>query len=564
MVDIGLKSTQPELAGRLQKLMLLRLLFVSILLGASVYLQARQTKTYFGDIQNTHYFLIATVYFLTFIYIIFLTTRKNLTGQAYLQLLIDTFFITAIIYSTGGIGSIFSFLYILTIINASIIVYRKGGMIIASSCSILYGLLLDLHYYGVIQPLGSSWFYASEYQASNIFYIIIVNIGAFYIVAFLSSFPSEQARKSRAALKEKEDDITKLEALNEWIISSMTSGLVTVDGQRNIILFNPAAEKIFEIKAEDIIGKKISSIFPLMDKYLDDSFDDGYYEFVKTHGFIDVEYKKSDDQVLSLRFFMSPLRIPNTDRIGNILLFQDVTEMKEIEKEMKRVEGLALMGELAAGMAHEIRNPMASISGSIQMLSEVLKTDEVSGRLMGIILRETDRLNRLINDFLKYARPKPLEYREFDLNHVIIESLELLKNSGKWNNGIEVKTDLDEGSVLVSDPEQIKQVLWNIFLNAVDAIPNEGILFVSTKSINHDSKKHESDSIEIIVRDSGSGFSERSLSHLFTPFFTTKEGGSGLGLAIVKRIIENLKGEIYGRNHPEGGAEIKIVLKRHA
>jgi two-component system sensor histidine kinase PilS (NtrC family) len=403
--------------------------------------------------------------------------------------------------------------------------------------------------------------YASEYQASNIFFNITVNIGAFYIVAFLSSFPSEQARVSKAELKEKEDDISKLEALNEWIISSMTSGLVTVDGQRNIILFNPAAEKIFEIQAVDVIGKKIAKIFPFIDRYLDETYDDGYSELVKPHGFIDIEHKKSDDQSLSLRFFMSPLQIPDTNQRGNILLFQDVTEMKEIEKEMKRVEGLALIGELAAGIAHEIRNPMASISGSIQMLNEGLETDEVSGRLMDIILRETDRLNRLINDFLKYARPKSLEYSKFNINHVIIESLELLKNSGKWNDGIDVKTELDENAVLVSDPEQVKQVLWNIFLNAVDAIPDKGTLFISTKNMNQHSKKTESELIEIIVRDSGNGFSEKSLSHLFTPFFTTKKGGSGLGLAIVKRIIESLKGEIYGRNHPDGGAEVKILLE---
>jgi len=562
MVDIDLKSTQPELAGRLQKLMLLRLLFVSVLLGVSVYLQVRQTKAYFGDIQTTHYFLIATVYFLTFIYILLFKTLKNLATQAYLQLLVDTFFITAIIFSTGGIGSIFSFLYILTIINASIIVYRKGGMIIASSCSILYGLLLDLHYYGVIHPLGSSWAYASEYQASNIFYIITVNIGAFYIVAFLSSYPSEQARRSKAELREMEDDISKLEALNEWIISSITSGLITVDGQRKIILFNPAAVKIFEIKAADVIGKKISEVLPFIDTYLDKSYDDGDTDLVKPHGFIDVEYKKLDNQMLSLRFFMSPLRIPDTNQRGNILLFQDLTEMKEIEKEIKRVEGLALIGELAAGIAHEIRNPMASISGSIQMLREGLGTLEINEKLMDIILREVDRLNRLINDFLKYARPRPMDLKEFDLNHVIIESLELLKNSGKWDNGIQVKTELDDQAKLVSDPEQIKQVLWNVFLNAVDAISNEGILYISTKTIKP-SGKSESDLMEIIVRDSGSGFSEKSLSHLFTPFFTTKEGGSGLGLAIVKRIIESLKGEIYGKNHPDGGAEITMIFKKN-
>ena len=563
MVDIDLKNSQSELAGKLQKLMLLRLLFISLLLGASVFLQVRQTKTYFGDIQTTHYFLIATVYFLTFVYIIIFTTFKNLVRQAYLQLLADSLFITAIIYSTGGINSIFSFLYILTIINASLILYRKGGMIIASSCSILYGLLLDLHFYNVIQPLGTNWDFSFEYRASNIFYIIVVNIAAFYIVAFLSSLPSEQARKSREELKEKEDDISKLEALNKWIISSITSGLIAVDEQKKIILFNPAAEKIFGLAAVNVAGKRIPDILPSIDGYIPDQPGDGMIITAKSNSIRDIEYRNKNSDSLSLRFSMSPLIIPDIDKKGNILLFQDITEMKEIEREMKKVEGLALVGELAAGIAHEIRNPMASISGSIQMLRESMDTDDVSSRLMDIILRETDRLNSLINDFLKYARPKPFEIRQFNLNQLITESLDLLKNSSIWNKNIELKIDLDSMDSIESDPEQIRQVIWNILINAAEAMPEGGALHIATRSVAiSDSMKKKSDMVEITVRDSGKGFTEKALDQMFSPFFTTKEEGSGLGLAIVKQIIEGLKGNINGRNHPDGGAEISVLLKR--
>ena len=563
MVDIDLKNSQSELAGKLQKLMLLRLLFISLLLGASVFLQVRQTKTYFGDIQTTHYFLIATVYFLNFVYIIIFTTFKNLVRQAYLQLLADSLFITAIIYSTGGINSIFSFLYILTIINASLILYRKGGMIIASSCSILYGLLLDLHFYNVIQPLGTNWEFSFEYRASNIFYIIVVNIAAFYIVAFLSSLPSEQARKSREELKEKEDDISKLEALNKWIISSITSGLIAVDEQKKIILFNPAAEKIFGLAAVNVAGKRIPDILPSIDGYISDQPGDGMIITAKSNSIRDIEYRNKNSDSLSLRFSMSPLIIPDIDKKGNILLFQDITEMKEIEREMKKVEGLALVGELAAGIAHEIRNPMASISGSIQMLRESMDTDDVSSRLMDIILRETDRLNSLINDFLKYARPKPFEIRQFNLNQLITESLDLLKNSSIWNKNIELKIDLDSMDSIESDPEQIRQVIWNILINAAEAMPEGGALHIATRSVAiSDSMKKESDMVEITVRDSGKGFTEKALDQMFSPFFTTKEEGSGLGLAIVKQIIEGLKGNINGRNHPDGGAEISVLLKR--
>jgi two-component system sensor histidine kinase PilS (NtrC family) len=564
MVEHDLKDPRPELPRRLQILMLLRLLIVSLLLGVSAFIQIRETRAYFGEIQTSHYLLIATIYFLTFIYIILFKTRKNLIRQAYLQLLVDTFFITAIIYSTGGIDSIFSFLYILTIINASTILYRRGGMIIASSSSILYGLLLDLHYYDVIDPFGSRWDYGLEYQSFNIFYTIVVNISAFYLVALLSSIASEQARKSQVELKAKEDDIIKLEALNEWIIRSIKSGLVTLDGQGKIILFNPAAENIFGISSLKVIGRNIIDVFPFLKDHLAAKKEDiSLRETGYPPRFIDLPYLGNHDKGLSLRFFISPLRIPNGDQKGRILFFQDITEMKRIEEEMKKVEGLALIGELAAGIAHEIRNPMASISGSIQMLKEGMNKDDMDGRLMDIILREINRLNNLVNDFLLFARPKPSGIREFDLKPLIIESLELFKNSGKWNDQMKVETYFQGDIRLFSDPEQIKQVLWNIFLNAVEAMPERGILYVNAESA-HDGKILESkrEMVRIVVRDNGRGFSEKALQYLFTPFFTTREGGSGLGLAIVKRIVEGLGGTVYGANHPDGGAVITVLLQK--
>ena len=556
MVDIDLKNPQSELKGRLQKLMFLRLIFVSLLLGASVFIQAKETKTYFGDIQTSHYLLIAAIYFLTFIYIILFKTLKNLLKQAYFQLLVDTAFVTAIIYSTGGIDSVFSSLYILTIINGSIILYRKGGMIIASSCSFFYGFLLELHYYNTIHPFSSLLGYSQEYQGSHILYMIGVNIAAFYFVAFLSSYISEQARKSRVELKAKEDDIVKLEALNEWIIRSIAYGLIAFDGQGRILLFNPAAEETFGINASQVIGEKLTGILPFLSEYVEKGAEVQDGEIQKPSSFIDMQYRDKNGKKLSLRFFMSPLRIPNGDQKGQILFFQDITEMRHIEEEMKKVEGLALIGELAAGIAHEIRNPMASISGSIQMLIEEMESENVNSRLMDIILREINRLNHLVNDFLLFARPKSANLREFNLNQALFESLELFKNSGKWNNKMEIETHFEENIYLTSDPEQVKQVLWNIFLNAVDAMPEGGVLRISMDSITHEGRKM----VRISVRDSGKGFSKKAISQLFTPFYTTKEDGSGLGLAIVKRIVEGLKGSVYGGNYPEGGAEITVLL----
>jgi len=560
MVEKGLHIPKEDLSGRLQNLMFLRVLFVSILLGASLFVQAKETKIYFGDIQASHYLIIVAIYFLTFIYILFLKKGKDLTTLAYIQLLVDTFFVTAIIYSTGGINSIFSFLYILTIINASIILYRKGGMTIASCSSILYGLLLDLHYFGVIYPLGGHLSQPYEYQNLYFFYMIVVNIAAFYLVAFLSSYPSEQARKSQVELRAKQDDIVKLEALNEWIIGSMTSGLIALDSQNRIILFNPAAREIFGLESDRAIGHNLFEPFPFLDDYIELNGEKLGLKNEHLASFIDFPYQRLDEKKI-LRLSMTPLNLPGGGRRGQILIIQDMTEMKRIEEEMKRVEGLALVGELAAGIAHEVRNPMASISGSIQMLKEGLDRDAVDSRLMDIILREINRLNLLVNDFLLFARPRPVDLQTFDLDQLIADSLELFQNSKKWLSKMHVETDFYRDIRVESDPEQIKQVLWNLFVNASEAMPGGGSLHIRTQVI-HD--RHvlgdNGISVKITIRDTGEGFSEKALRHIFTPFFTTKDGGTGLGLAIVKRIMNGLKGEVYGKTHPEGGAEITIFL----
>lgn len=539
--------------------MLLRVLVVSLLLGALIFIQAKQTQTYFGHVQTFHYLLIATVYFVSLIYVILLKFFQKFSLQAYIQLFFDTVVITAVIYSTGGIDSIFSFLYILSIISGGIILYRKGGMIIASACSILYGLLLDLHYYGLIHPVGTQGSSPERYQSAYIFFIVLANMVGFYVSAYLSSYLSEQAREKGIELEEKQRDFDKLEVLNESIINSITSGLVALDGQDNIILFNPAAEKIFGTRANQVCGQPITEALPHLGAHLAHK-ELQWPQFPRNRPmFSDFPYPGPDGKGLHLRLSVSPLSLTLGGRRGQILIFQDVTEAKEIEEEMKKVEGLAMIGELAAGIAHEIRNPMASISGSIEMLKEGLEKDDVNSRLMDIISREINRLNHLVNDFLLFARPKETSLREFDLNQLILESLELFKNSQYCTQDINTHTDFRHEIRLKSDPEQIKQVLWNLFLNASEAMDNKGTIYV-TAGLESNPREPDRERVRIVVRDTGKGFDKKVLSQLFIPFFTTKERGSGLGLAIVKRIVEALQGQVFGENHPKGGAVFTIYL----
>ncbi len=555
------RISRPELISRLQILMFLRVVLVSLLLGASVLIQIRETRTYFGYIQSFHFFLLAAVFLLTFVYVVILKSLRNLLMFAYVQLFVDSFIITAIIYSTGGVDSIFSFLYILDIIGASIILYRKGAILIASSSSILFGLLLDFQFFGWVHPLGTRVVSTSDEQRMPFFFLALVNMAAFYLVAFLSSFLSEQARKSRAELKAKQTDLDQLEILKDSIINSISSGLIALDARARVILFNPAAEEMFSKKSSACLGEPIHELLPDIAAYF--SHQERTSELTLRRGvpFADIPYKRPGQKPMHLRLSLSPLQFGPDLEQGHILVFQDMTSIRKIEQKMKKVEGLALIGELAAGIAHEIRNPMASISGSIQMIKGRLGKDDINSRLMEIVLREIKRLNELVNDFLLFARPKKAKLRAFDLTDVILESLELFQNSQHWNEGIRVFPDISEHLRLISDPELVKQILWNLFVNAFEAMPTGGSLQIkATKENEPEESSDDLAWVRIVVRDTGNGFDESAMSHLFTPFFTTKEEGSGLGLAIVKRVVDTLHGEAFGENHPEGGAEITILL----
>jgi len=554
MVKTDQDHAQKETLSRLQLLMFLRVGLVSLLLGVAIIIQVRETKTYFGEILNAHYFLIALIYFLTFFYVVALNYIKNFPRFAYLQLLLDTIFITAIIYTTGGIESIFSFLYLLNIISGGIILYRRGGMIIASFSSLLYGGFLDLSYYELIKPIGYHFPYLQDYQSSEIFYRILVNVAGFYLVGLLSGFLSEQIRKSRAELKVKQKDIADLEILKENIIHSISSGLVALDEHGKVITFNRGAEKIFSIDSRDAIQNDINDIIPFIMPYL---------KVTNPNKFIQLSHKRSDGQQIDLLLNISPLKNQDGSKKGEILVFQDTTRIREMEREVKRMEDLAMLGELAAGIAHEIRNPLASISGSIQVLNDSLskKATRINKRLMEIILREVSRLDHLVNDFLQFARPQRIEIEEFDLNQLIMDTLYIFQNSQNWSQNLAVETKFFSPLKINSDPQQLKQVFWNILLNAYEAMPKGGFICVSTdKTKEFNGSGEYIDSVRIKVEDNGPGIDTKVIKDIFKPFSTTKKDGSGLGLAIVRRIVEGLGGKVSGQNLTGGGTAIAIIL----
>jgi len=554
------EDVQREFLKKLHWLMFLRVLVITFLLGITILIQLKQTPSYLAPFLIYLYTVIVIVYFLTFIYAFIVNRIKNLPVFAYLQIILDIFLITFLIYSTGGKGSVFTFMYSISIITASILVYRKGGIFVASLCSILYGGLLDLEFYGIIHPVSSKVLGPKDYQTTDVFYSILINITAFYLVAFLSSLLSEQTRRSKRELQKKQVDFDQLEALNRNIIQSINSGLLTTDLEGKVTFFNKAAEEITGYSSLQVCNSRVEYVFPCLKDSLNPDHSPSQFE---------IEFKREDGRTLYLGFSISSLRDSRGEDLGDILIFQDLTKLRAMEEHIRMVDRLAAVGSLAAGIAHEMRNPLASVSGSIQVLKGELQLNNGNERLMDIAIRETERLNALIADFLLFAKPG-LEGKEVvDITKVINDTLGEFASSPEWNKDIEVYKNLPRGSKVEANPRQLKQVFWNLFINAVQAMPEGGKLNIEIRNQKSEarslkymsnSQKAEDNLLEIIITDTGCGIPKKNLGKIFDPFFTTKEKGAGMGLAIAYRIIESYKGKTVVKSRLGQGTTFTIYL----
>jgi two-component system sensor histidine kinase PilS (NtrC family) len=394
-----------------------------------------------------------------------------------------------------------------------------------------------------------------------------MNITAFFLVALLSSFLSEQVRESKQALKIKEQDYQKLEVLYRNIIESIGSGLLTVDKKNKISFFNRAAEIITGYKLSRVYGVRLHDIFPKLQEAAGNSEQTEHCEGTRSR--FEISFNRSDGTLIHLGFSRSMLKDTDGNIQGTIYAFQDVTRLKQMEEHVKLVDRLAAIGRLATGMAHEIRNPLASMSGSIQMLKETLELDSANKRLMDIVLKETNRLDQLLSDFVLFTHPDDRKREWVDLNGIINDTLQLVSYN-PLKNGIEVEKNLQGSPMVEADSQQLKQVFWNLFINALQAMGDGGRLTVSTRVMQYDSL-HESrrehldknagtEWTEIVIADTGKGIPKSYLDKIFDPFFTTKEKGIGLGLAIVYSIIESYRGIIGVTSQDNKGSQFTINL----
>ena len=557
-------DTHQKMLKNLKGLMLGRIIILTLLLTITLLFQLSEKRYFFLPLTNNFYYFISLFYLVTIAYALFLKKVKDPRRFAFSQIVVDQLFITGLIYFTGGKESFFPIAYIFSIIASSMIFFKRGAVFSASLSSLLFGLLLLLQLYRWINPLGEPLIY----DASQIFHSLIIYMSAFYIVAFLSSAVSEELKKKGKELIQKQVDYNQLEAFNRNIIQSLDSGLLTADLSGNINFLNRTAEKILNRNGESLKDTSIYDLFPKINDMVEelkkkDSESSGDYQRYET------PLSNQDGSKIYLGFSISSLTNPEGSLIGHTLIFQDITKFKEMEEEMKRVDKMAAVGVLAAGMAHEIRNPLASLSGSIQMLKTELALDDHQQHLMEITLRESERLNALITDFLLFAQPPQTRKMLYPIGRILEETIDLLRHSPSFHDGIHIRPPRNQEEVRVSiDPDQMKQVFWNLFLNAAQSMSSGGEIQIQLGKGNGwgvtglplSSQQGEKEWAKISIIDSGNGIAEIEREKIFEPFFTTKENGTGLGLSIVHKIVENHNGLIKVESELGRGSTFTIYL----
>jgi len=518
-----------SLKKKIKALILFRAVFVTLFFGSSFFFreseQLLQTRSL--------YYLIGSFYAVTLIYVFLLERIRNLVLFAYVQIILDVISAILLVYVTGGIESWVSFSLVLIIIASSIVLNKKAGFVIATLSSIFYGILVNLQLYDVL-PLSSK----GLFKEPGYLYKLFIHIIFFYLTAYLSGYLSSRLEKTVQELERTDLDLRNLELFNKEVIESLPSGLFTVDMSGVVLLFNHAAERITGMKRDAVIGRKIDAVVP-------------FFQFPFSEGRRE-EIMPVDDVQKIIGITISPLKGVAQAPKGFIAVFQDLTQIKKLEDEIKKKEKLAAIGELSSNIAHEIRNPLASLKGSIEMLKEDSVSINYKERLMDIALKEMERLNNIITDFLTYSRPTLPVFQTFDLRELLDETIELLQNIDHNKGLIAIRKNYSSPLLVHADPQKIHQVFWNLGLNAIEAMPEGGELVINAANTD--------DSISITFHDSGYGIDGKDIERVFYPFFTTKEHGTGLGLAIAYRIIDEHKGRICVKSTSGIGTSFEIIL----
>ncbi|MDY0038982.1 MAG: ATP-binding protein [Desulforhabdus sp.] len=553
----------PPLTRKLKSLLLFRLLLGLLFLILTILVQSRHQWDFLAARLQPLYFFSIAIFLFTIVAAITLNRVQNLKRFAYLQLFFDVATVTTLIFLSGGVESIFSCLYMPVIISAALLLNRPGSLWTASMCSIAYGILLDLQYFKWIVPLevvsGTSYVHDSGFY----FHSLLMNIAAFYLVAYLSGYLAGELQKSSAVVKEQRKDLRELEALHRNTVRSINSGLLTIDRSGTILFSNPASLEILDLKHDQIEGRSIQELLPSFTPPIQPPVGSCHNEKSSlTMNRMELFHRRPDGKELCLGYTTSVLHSDNGQASGWVFIFQDLTRLKAMEENMRRMERLAYVGNIAAEIAHEIKNPLASISGAVELVQDDLKDDPTQTRLFNIMLREIQRIDELVNNFLLLTRGarNRAEKSAVAVVDTIQDILALLRARRKISFSHEVTTSFEIRPHVLIDPNHFHQIIWNLVVNALAAMPAGGELFIRVVGVRRGS---DADHFRIDVRDTGAGIAEEILEKMPEPFFTTKENGTGLGLSVVYQLVENSGGSIEVSRPNGAGTTFSLFFPHH-
>jgi len=540
-----------DLRRKLAWLIAIRAVISTVLLGSATLAQVTAPGSFPID---PFFALIGLTYALTIFYAATLRYVDRFRWLVDLQLVGDALVVSAFIYLTGGIASYFSMLYVLPIVGGSTVQFRRGGLLVATLSTVLYVGLIAGQYAGGHMLLQSEWGLQAIVLPPPVVagYTVTLNVFGFFAVALLSGRLAEELRSTGARLDLASTEIADLQAFNQHVIDSLPSGLVTTDPRHRVLTFNRAAALITGVPSFSALGQPIAEVLQLPPAVLQTLGDDLGDGPARRQEFL---YRTADGRGEIVLGLSTTHLVTPGGRAGFLFSFQDVTKIKRLERDSALQQRLAAVGEMAAGMAHEIRNPLASMSGSIQILRQELPLSAEQEQLMDIVLRESDRLNDTIRSFLAYARPQRFAVARLDIRRALSDAAALLRNSADVHDKHLVDVDVPPHELWYeADEGQIKQIVWNLATNGIRAMPDGGRLRLAAAF------EPVSNGVVITVQDEGIGIPPEDLDGLFQPFRGSFAKGTGLGLAIVHRIVSDYHGEIQVSSQPGRGTTVSVRL----
>ncbi len=564
----GLPALRPELIQSQKWLMIVRLLIVTIIIGIGfVFLRYPDYASYLKPFAV----IVAIAYSLSGLYLLAFWLAVPFKWVLYAQMFLDILLVSATIHLTEGIESQFSLLYFLVILSAAIFLYMRGSLIVATFTAVTYSILVVMEFTNLLPSIHPASLpgqvsVTREYLLLKVY----LHLCFFYLLAFVSGFVAERERVKEKSLEVTQEKLTRIRLDTDEILRHMTGGVISIDAHGFIVTFNKAAENILGYREDEIKGKQCEDVFkndlPSFIEYLMDSMKSG-----RSITGYEMELERKGKSELPLRISTSILG-EGENMLGLIAVFEDLTEERQLREQIQRADRLAAIGELSASIAHEIRNPLASISGAVQMLRDDLKVEGDNKSLLNLVIKESERLSRITGNFLDFARLKPGRMEVASIQQVIQDVIILVRNHDKMKASVQIISHVPPQALYVKmDDGQMRQMLLNLTLNALDAMdgcnPAQLGLHLSAVyspamnvSIARNRGKIPNGYAKITVADTGIGINPENKNKLFTPFFTTKKGGTGLGLAVVNRIIENHGGWIEVDSTPNKGTQFILYV----